>query len=299
MKNLILFSLAFTFAIITNYAQPFNKEIMQNGEIPMLLGKINKEALSENTYSEWFLKNYEAYQPNIEKIGEIKKLLPQYTVTAFLGTWCGDSKKELPVLYKIMDEAEFPLDRLTVIAVSNDSENYKRSPGGEEEGLNIHRVPTFIFYKDGKEINRIVEHPINTLEDDILQILQHKGYVPNYNAVTIVNNALNEMGFEKFKRKSKKLLPRLKKEAKHLGELSTYSSVLFYSGKKEEALFIAELNILLFPNEAYSYENLANKLYATKQAEKALVNYEKSLAINPNNERIKITIAEIKQQATN
>ena len=49
----------------------------------------------------------------------------------------------------------------------------------------------------------------------------------------------------------------------------------------------------------YSYENLANKLYATDQAEKALVNYEKSLAINPNNEKIKTTIAEIKQQAAN
>ncbi|MEH6763757.1 MAG: thioredoxin family protein [Aequorivita antarctica] len=294
MKNLILFSIAFTFSILTNYAQPFNTEIMQNGETPMLLGKINKEALSVNTYSEWFLTNYEAYQPNKEKVVAIQKLLPQYTITVFFGTWCGDSKKELPIFYKILEEAQFPLDRLTVIAVSNDSENYKQSPGGEEEGLNIHRVPTFIFYKDGKEINRIVEHPVNTFEDDILQIIQDKGYVPNYNAVTIVNDALTAMGFEKFQRKSKKLLPKLKKEAKHLGELSTYSSVLFYSERKAEGLYIAEMNTILFPNESYSYENLANKLYVTNQMEKALLNYEKSLAINPNNERVKSAIAAIK-----
>jgi thiol-disulfide isomerase/thioredoxin len=299
MKNLILFSIAFTFSIFTNYAQPFNKEIIKEGETPMLLGKINKEALSENTYSEWFLTNFETYQPNKEKVEEIKKLLPQYTITAFFGTWCGDSKKELPIFYKVLEEAEFSLERLTVIGVSNDSESYKQSPGGEEEGLNIHRVPTFIFYKDGKEINRIVEHPVSTFEEDILQIIQNKNYIPNYNAVTMVNDALNEMGLEKFKRKSKKLLPKLKKEAKGLAELNTYSSVLFYSERKEEALYIAELNTLLFPDEAYTYENLANKLLASNQADKALMYYEKSLAINPENERVKTAMAAIKQKTAN
>lgn len=294
MKNLILFSIAFTFSILTNYAQPFNKEVIQEDEMPMLLGKINKEVLSENSYSEWFLPNYEAYKPNEEKVDELKKLLPEYTITAFFGTWCGDSKEGLPLFYKILEQAEFPLERLTVIAVSNDSEDYKQSPGGEQEGLNIHRVPTFIFYKNGKETNRIVEHPVNTFEDDILQIVQHKGYVPNYNAVTIVNDALNEMGLEKFKKKSKKLLPQLKKEAKKLSELNTFSSVLFFSDRKEESIAVAELNTLLFPEEAYVYENLANKQYFTNQTEQALQNYKKSLAINPNNERVKSAVAAIK-----
>jgi tetratricopeptide (TPR) repeat protein len=199
----------------------------------------------------------------------------------------------------VLDEAQFPLERLTVIAVSRDRDHYKQSPGGEEEGFNIHRVPTFIFYKDGKEINRIVEHPVNTFEDDILQIVQNNDYVPNYNSVTLVNDALNERGVEKFQKNSKKLIPILKKEAKGLGELNTYSSVLFYSDRKEEGIAVAKLNILLFPEEGYVYENLANKLYALNQTDEALINYEKALAIDSNNKRVKDAIGIIKQKTDN
>ncbi|WP_347373212.1 thioredoxin family protein [Aequorivita sp. Q41] len=290
MKNVILLSFAFSIAIITTYAQPFNNESIQEGKSPMLLGKINKQALSENTYSEWFLTNYKAYQPDKEKISEIEKLLPQYTITAFFGSWCGDSKKELPVFYKVLDEANFPLERLTVVAVDSDRNFYKQSPGGEQEGLNIHRVPTFIFYKNGQEVNRIVEHPVTTFEDDIVQIIQTKAYTPNYNAVTIVNDALNEMGIQKFQKKMKKLMPQLKEEAKSLGELNTYSNVLFYSSRKEEAITVAALNTFLFPKEAYVYESLANKFYDLNQFDKALENYNKALVLKPDNKRVKVSI---------
>lgn len=229
-------------------------------------------------------------------VANLKSDLSEYTITAFFGTWCGDSKKELPRFYKILDTVNFPLERLTVVGVARNRDNYKQSPGGEEEGLNIHRVPTFIFYKDGKEVNRIVEHPVKTLEDDMAKILRLENYVPLYNAVTIVNDALDKMGTEKFKRKAKKLLPKLKKEVKSLGELNTYSSVLFFSGRKEDALTVAKLNTLLFPGEAHVYENLANKLFQTNSMEEALKNYETSLTIDPKNERVKKAIAKIKEK---
>ena len=51
-----------------------------------------------------------------------------------------------------------------------------------EEGFNILRVPTFIFYKDGKEIGRFVEHAIDgsTIEDDILKIVSGQPYTHPY-----------------------------------------------------------------------------------------------------------------------
>ena len=39
------------------------------------------------------------------------------------------------------------------------------------EDLKIERVPTFIFYRDGKEIGRIVENPSNSLVEDFLDII--------------------------------------------------------------------------------------------------------------------------------
>ena len=52
----------------------------------------------------------------------------------------------------------------------------KKNPESDIEYLNIERVPTFIFYKTGgdgskKEIGRIIETPVRSLEEDLLDIL--------------------------------------------------------------------------------------------------------------------------------
>ena len=56
----------------------------------------------------------------------------------------------------------------------------QKSPGGEEWGLNIQRVPTLIFLKNGREINRIVETPVTSWEADFLTIVSNQTYIPNY-----------------------------------------------------------------------------------------------------------------------
>jgi hypothetical protein len=53
-------------------------------------------------------------------------------------------------------------------------------PDGSATDSGIEYVPTFIFSKNGKEINRIVEFPIFSLEKDMLDILQGKDYKNAY-----------------------------------------------------------------------------------------------------------------------
>jgi thiol-disulfide isomerase/thioredoxin len=286
MSILRISSVLILLVTASTLAQPFNQEVNASSENPMLLGKINKEGLSGNSYASWYTKNFEDYKPDSQMIATLKQLLPEYTITAFMGTWCGDSKMEIPRFYKVIEAAEFPIERLTLVAVDRAREAYKQSPGGEEEGLNIHRVPTFIFYKDGKEVNRIVEHPVSTFEDDMLQLLT-SDYTPNYHAVTIVNDALQSMGLKKFKKKSKKLLPKIKPLAKNMYELNTYSSVLFFSGKRDEGIAVARLNTLLFPEEADAYSRLANKLFQINKKTEAKENYEKALVLDPENKQAK------------
>ena len=286
MRTLPLFLFAAVLSIMTATAQPFNKETTSEGKAPSLLGKISKEGLSSNSYSEWFTKNFDDYTPKQTAIETLKKELDTYTITAFMGTWCGDSKREVPRFYKMLEAANFPLDRLTMVAVSRDRESYKQSPGGEEEGLNIHRVPTFIIYKNGEEVNRIVESPVTSLEEDLVHILQNN-YTSNYHGVTLVNDLLTEMDDRAFKKKHKRLIPKLKKEIKNQYELNTYSYVLFHSERKEEAIIVARLNTLLFPEEANTYSSLANKLKQTGKLTEALENYEKALALDPDNKQAK------------
>jgi hypothetical protein len=50
-------------------------------------------------------------------------------------------------------------------------DNSKLSPIGEYSSLDIQRVPTFIFYKNKIEAGRIIENPVTSLEQDIINIL--------------------------------------------------------------------------------------------------------------------------------
>ena len=53
-------------------------------------------------------------------------------------------------------------------------------PEKEEIGLNIHHVPTVILYNNGNEIGRIIEYPVQSLEEDMVAILNGTNYTPNY-----------------------------------------------------------------------------------------------------------------------
>ena len=142
----------------------------------MLTGAIQKKDFKEAPYSFWFDRNYDSYTVDEATVKEIKKHLKGVTIKAFMGTWCGDSKRETPHFYKIMDAAGFDYNNLQLAAV----DRTKRTPENLEEGLNVFRVPTFIFYKNGKEIGRYVEYPRETLEKDMLAILSGKPYKHSY-----------------------------------------------------------------------------------------------------------------------
>ena len=213
-------------------AQPFNAEINSETKNATLLGKINKEALSSTPYSEWFTKNYDEYTPDSNVIDALKTELADYTITAFMGTWCGDSKRQVPRFYKALDAVKFPLERLTMVAVSRERDTYKQSPGGEEEGLNIHRVPTFIIFKDGKEVNRIVESPVITIEEDLLQILQNN-YTPNYHGVTLVNELLASSNGRALQKKNKKDWYQNLKESSRVRKSSTLIQAFFFMLKRK------------------------------------------------------------------
>ncbi len=174
-------SLLFLFAVaLFSSGQELHKEIKLENSDPYLIGPISTTELESTNYQQWYRSNYTNYKPNTKHISKIKPLLRDYKILVFMGTWCGDSKREVPRFIKILDESDFPRQQLKIVTVDRRKEHYKKSPAGEEWGLDIRRVPTFIFLKDGKEVNRIVERPVETLEKDLLSILKAESYVPNY-----------------------------------------------------------------------------------------------------------------------
>lgn len=141
----------------------------------MLTGKTERQELQTGTFGSWFNPRYDEYDINKDLVLQLKPLLKDVAITIFMGTWCGDSKRETPRFYKILDAAGKTQD-IELITVDRS----KTTPQGLEAGKDIKRVPTLIFSKNGEELGRIVEYPIESLEEDMLKILQGKPYKHAY-----------------------------------------------------------------------------------------------------------------------
>lgn len=157
MKKILIF---IVFFIIFGCSS--KKEITQEEKI--LIGKIERSTLSNPDFP-WYQRNYQNYNVQDSIINKLKVDFSQIYCKIFLGTWCSDSKREVPRILKIFDLISFK--NYEIIGLGRD----KKSSGGEERELNIQKVPTIIFYKNEKEIGRIIETPTKTLEEDILDIL--------------------------------------------------------------------------------------------------------------------------------
>lgn len=293
MKNYILLIVA-TLLSSTIYTQDINREISIDNETPFLLGKINKEGLTSEHYNDWFSKNYNDYKLNTTLIEAIKSKLSEYQIILFMGTWCGDSKKEVPRFYKILEACNFPEDQLTVIALNRKSDMYKQSPNHYEAGLNIHRVPTFIFYKNRKEVNRIVERPVETLEDDILNIITTNNYKSNYQIVAKVNHTLKNEGLKGLKKQRRKLIKSFTGKVTSTSELNTYARTLYSTNRFSEAIEVCDINAKLFPNSSRVYDSLSIVLDADGQTDNAIKVLEKAIKKFPENKDLKDNLKKLK-----
>ncbi|MEO9570609.1 MAG: thioredoxin family protein [Polaribacter sp.] len=172
MKKILL--LAFTIVLTSCTAQ--QKITAEKNKSGDLVGFANKESFNQTPYNTWFSQKFETYKPDEATISSLKKELKGIKIKGFMGTWCGDSKRETPRFYKILEQADFNLKNFELVTVNRS----KKTPDNLQEGLNIKRVPTFIFYKDGKEIGRYVEYARKTLEKDILKIVSEQAYKHSY-----------------------------------------------------------------------------------------------------------------------
>ncbi|MGY8809088.1 MAG: thioredoxin family protein [Fidelibacterota bacterium] len=185
-NNKILQTLGMTAALAVVYMSLFSSNIPEgmfedpNTGKPMLLGPIAIEELQQEPFNEWYQMEFQSYDVDIELTNAIDNP-SQYSYEVFLGTWCGDSRREVPRMEKILSEMGVDIAMVSIITVDRD----KVSPNGEHEGKDIRYVPTLIVSKDNQEIGRIVESPSSetaTLESDLFEITLGIAPTPNYSA---------------------------------------------------------------------------------------------------------------------
>ena len=133
----------------------------------ILLGYCNRDGFAQEEFQIWFDINYESYSPEQKVLKNLKEIDKQdLSIKIVLGTWCHDSRREVPVFLRVADEIGIPDDKISLICVNG----IKEFPGTDLSPLNINFVPTFIFYNSGSEIGRIIESPAESIEKDMLNI---------------------------------------------------------------------------------------------------------------------------------
>ena len=133
-----------------------------------LLGYFNPDQLTRYPYSTWYQKGFDDYQLKTDAINKLLEINKEdVSIKIVMGTWCPDSRREVPRFMRVLDVWQFPLTKLTFIGV----DDAKQSPVGEYVKLDILRVPTFIIYKNNIEAGRIIENPVTSLEQDLVNIL--------------------------------------------------------------------------------------------------------------------------------
>jgi hypothetical protein len=154
-------------------AQDVNKKIHdQTHNKDILINTCTREGvITFPEFKEMYDPLYEAYIPDAATMIELKKLVKTEKVKIVFGTWCGDSKVNVPNFFKVLDALHFKEKNIDIIAV----DGVKKAENGLIDGLDIKMVPTFIIYdKKGLELGRIVEHPKTSMEADLLAILKKK-----------------------------------------------------------------------------------------------------------------------------
>lgn len=225
----------------------YNIEVNDPHGAPQLLGKATRERMKQPPYGDWFNKNYDAYSIDSVMAGQLRTALAGRRFIVFLGTWCGDSRREVPRFFKLLDCCGIDPSLVDIVTVSNSDSLYKQSSGHEEKGRDIFRVPDFIVLDKGREIGRIVESPVASLEKDLLSIASGTSYIPHYQGGTLLAGVFHRERVEKVKKHLPELTARLKPLVSSSGELASYAKVLQAAGELEKASIVRSLNEQLFP----------------------------------------------------
>jgi len=167
MKNIILLLLCFT--LVMTQAQEINQVIIDSDlEREILIGQVDEIGLSQSVFVEDWEDRVDIYAPDKVVAKQIKKYLKKHeeiSIRVFFASWCGDSKEHIPDFVKLCQKAK--IKDVQYYALSR----MKSMPNMDEDKYQIEYVPTFIVYREGLEIGRIIETPEVSLEKDLWKLL--------------------------------------------------------------------------------------------------------------------------------
>lgn len=264
--------------------------------IKPLVGICSVADLAREPYADWYKPGYETYKPNFTVIDQLKKLkLDNTSIKIVFGSWCGDSKRELPRMLNTLHALGFSDKNIQLIGVYSDSEKYKQAPNREEKDLHVYRVPTFIIYQNNKEVGRINEYPVESLERDLQKILSGKTYSPSYKSFTQINEWLAQGLLTDENVSPRGLADQVRKLVSSESELNSCGYVLMARGNLKEAITVLRINVQLFPESSNCFDSLGEAYAKAGLPDNSLLCYERAVVLDPKNENAIAQVARLKE----
>lgn len=168
MKKILLLLMMLP-GVSTLMAQTLNQRVFdEKSQSDILVGYCNLSGLLTTPFGTDFAPNHDAYVPDARVTEQLNGLCAGITVVVILGTWCSDTREQLPRFIKITETLGDPFQEFVMIGVDRD----KKAGDLDISRYKVEKVPVFIFMRGDSEIGRITETPSVTLEADMLNILK-------------------------------------------------------------------------------------------------------------------------------
>ena len=151
-------------------AQEMNRVIVDSDlDREILIGLVDEKGLESPVFVENWKDQMDIYTPDKVVTKNLKKYFKKnkdIEVMVFFASWCHDSQVQMPDFVKLTKKTK--IKNITYYAL----DRKKELPGMEIGKYDLEWVPTFIFYRGGQEIGRIIESPKVSLEKDLWEMVE-------------------------------------------------------------------------------------------------------------------------------
>jgi hypothetical protein len=130
----------------------------------VLVGLVNKQQILDSD-PRWSAA-YERAAVDSDAARALAAVPAGAAVDVYLGTWCGDSVREVSRLLRYVDGMTTVPFALRLIAVDRS----KNAPGFTED-VGLRYVPTVVVRRGGREVGRIIESPPREIGADLAALL--------------------------------------------------------------------------------------------------------------------------------
>lgn len=137
-----------------------------------LAADMNSEDSATSAWAKEFMRDFEtgfkAYKPYISVIKKLENHLKTAEIKVIGGNWCSDTRFQVPRLAKVLYYAGLPVEKFSYFRVNKAKQAVDADFAAE---IKPARVPEIVVFNQGKEVGRITETPQESMEKDLLKLL--------------------------------------------------------------------------------------------------------------------------------